>query len=221
MPQIPEHHTRTGARRLTIAIAATALIGLPLALAGCASAPDAPAESSASGSNSAGGTVAPDALLAPLELDGRATTEVIDALDALPLAERPGDLMASIRPDTLVLTNQAGAEARLPMPEDRFYVSIAPYVEQTHECHFHSLTTCVGELRNAEVSLTVTDASTGENIFAEQRVTADNGFLGLWVPRGPEYEVRIERDGRAAETRIVTDTADAATCLTTMQLTNA
>lgn len=223
---IPTPRTARG-RRLALAAAAAA-VALPLALAGCTS-PAAGGAGAEGGSGSGSGSSAPatpsaastDALLQPLGLDGLPVTEVIDRLDALPVNERPADLIASIRPDALVLTDQAGAEAQLPMPKDRFYLSIAPYVEQTHECHFHSLTTCLGELGNSDVSVTVTDAATGKTVVDEQRTTADNGFLGVWVPRGPEYTVRIERDGAAAETRVNTDSAEAATCLTTMQLTAA
>lgn len=36
---------------------------------------------------------------------------------------------------------------RLETTPDEFYVSVTPYLEQTHDCFFHSRTTCLGELR--------------------------------------------------------------------------
>ncbi|WP_029090184.1 CueP family metal-binding protein [Brevibacterium album] len=144
--------------------------------------------------------------------------EIIARLDALPLAERPADLLASVLPGELVLTDGAGEEARLPMPEDRFYVSLAPYAEQTHECHFHSLTTCLGELRNAPVSVTVTDAETGEGLLDEELSTYDNGFVGLWLPRGITAEITVEHEGRQAHDTVSTRAGDDATCLTDLRL---
>lgn len=220
----PRRRTRGArdGRRVGLGFAAAALVALPLALAGCSDASaGGPDPSASTGGATDETSTSAEVLLKPLGLDGRSVDQVIDELDAMPLDQRPVDLIASIRPDALVLTNESGTEARLPMPKDRFYVSVAPYVEQTHECHFHSLTTCIGELRNSEVTVTVTEAQTGKEIVSERRTTEDNGFLGIWVPRGPAYDVRIDHEGRSAETRVVTDSAEAATCLTTMKLTNA
>lgn len=86
------------------------------------------------------------------------------------------------------------------MSDDEFYVSIAPYVGQTHECFFHSLTTCLGELRNEEVHVTVTTADDGAAIVDETVRTHDNGFAGLWLPRGIDATLtaELEREGRTA-----------------------
>ena len=86
-------------------------------------------------------------LLATYGLEGLDAREVIDTLEALPVDERPKDLVASVRPDVLLLSDDS-SEVTLPMPDDAFYVSVAPYVAQTHACTFHSLTTCQGEMRN-------------------------------------------------------------------------
>ncbi len=46
--------------------------------------------------------------------------------------QSPSDLHASVLPNELVLTAEPG-QASLPLPEDKFYVSIAPYMTQTHD----------------------------------------------------------------------------------------
>lgn len=104
------------------------------------------------------------------------------------------------------------------MPADEFYVSFAPYVSRTHDCHFHSLTTCVGELQNAEVSVKITDDATGEVLVDDSLTTFDNGFVGLWLPRGIDATVTVEHDGKTASSPITTKGDDAATCVTTLHL---
>lgn len=135
----------------------------------------------------------------------------------MPVADRPSGLLASVQPGALVLKDESGRESRLPMPEDEVYVSIAPFRDQTHECHFHSLTTCLGELVDAEIRITLT-ADDGEVLIDETRRTYDNGFTGLWVPRGIEATIAIEHEGREGTARISTMTADDPTCVTTLQL---
>ncbi len=158
-------------------------------------------------------------LIAELGFGGRSAREIITELDALPLGQRPTEMMASIRPDELVLMDAAKREAAMPMPADEFYVSVAPYVAQTHECHFHSLTTCVGEQRNKDMSVTVKDNATGNTLLEEVRTTFDNGFMGLWLPRGIDATLTLGLDGRSATQTLSTKAGDDATCVTTAQLT--
>lgn len=156
-------------------------------------------------------------LLAEYGIDSTDTTAVIDELDRLALDERPSDLMASVRPDELVVTTEQD-EVVLDVPEDRFYLSVAPYVDQTHDCFYHSLTTCKGELAAEEVEVQVVDETNDEVLVDETMTTYDNGFVGLWLPRDIEGTLRVSFDGRVGETEIATD-AEAPTCLTTLQLT--
>ncbi len=149
------------------------------------------------------------------ELDAR---QVIEKLDAMPLAERPKDLMASIRPDRLIISDDQRGEISLPMPTDQFYVSFAPYIDQTHDCHFHSLTTCTGELRNADVQVKVTDDVTGEVLVDDELRTFDNGFLGLWLPRDINAILTVEYQDRTATSPVTTKGDEAATCVTTLPL---
>ncbi|GMA34464.1 CueP family metal-binding protein [Demequina litorisediminis] len=90
------------------------------------------------------------------------------------------------------------------MPDDAFYVSLAPYVDTTHECYFHSLTTCTGEMQGEDIDVTVTDVETGEVLVDEAMTTFDNGFVGLWLPRDAEAR-RHHQPGRAERHRAVVD----------------
>ncbi|MGC3955374.1 MAG: CueP family metal-binding protein [Propionicimonas sp.] len=190
-------------------IAATAIAAVTLT--GCAPAPAAPPSSAPVSSPST------DDLLAAHGLTGLDARQIIDKLDATPLADRPTDLMASVRPAELILSDDQQREATLPIPDGQFYLSFAPYLSQTHDCHFHSLTTCVGELQNTDVQVKVTDAA-GDVLVDEGLRTFDNGFLGVWLPRGVDATLTVTHDGHTASTPITTKGDQAATCLTTLQL---
>lgn len=154
-------------------------------------------------------------LLATHGLEDMNAVEIIDQLDRVPLAERSTELIASVLPDRLVLSSET-EELALELPEDSFYLSIAPFVEQTHECYYHSLTTCVGELSEEEVQVTITDHS-GDVLVDEQRATFDNGFVGVWVPTGTSGTIEIGYEDMTGSTEFATD-AEAATCITDLQL---
>lgn len=145
--------------------------------------------------------------------------EIIDRLEALPVAERPQNLIASVTATSLQLRDDAGREAELPLPQDEFYLSVAPFMETTHECAFHSLTTCRGELRNREITVSVVDSGSGENLVEGIRTTHDNGFVGLWLPRGITAELTCTLEDHTGTASISTQAADDLTCLTSLQLT--
>lgn len=145
-------------------------------------------------------------------------TEIVDTLDATPLAKRPTDLLASVRPSEIVLTSADGSETTMPLPKDKFYLSFAPYIDQTHDCYFHSLTTCTAELSNKDFDVTITDTATGEAVVNETLTSFDNGFIGVWLPKGIEAELSVQYEGKSASAGISTISDDDATCLTTLQL---
>ena len=145
--------------------------------------------------------------------------EIIDRLEALPVAERPQNLIASVTATSLQLRDDAGRQAQLPLPQDQFYLSAAPFVETTHECGFHSLTTCRGELRSREISVSVVDSSSGETLEEGTRTTHDNGFIGFWLPRGITAELTCTLEGFTGTASISTQAEDDLTCLTSLQLT--
>ncbi|CAM3023271.1 CueP family metal-binding protein [Prescottella defluvii] len=189
----------------TVTALASVLMGVTL-LAGCASTdPDGPS------------ATAPADLLAEHGLDGLDAREVVTRLDAMPVADRPADLIASVKPRTVELSDSSGATTSLALPDDQFYVSIAPYVDRTHECYFHSLTTCLGEMPNEDVQVEVVDRATGAVLVDEALRVNDNGFFGLWLPRAVDATVTVESGGRSTTSEISTHDDDP-TCVTTLQL---
>lgn len=178
---------------LVAAVAATALV-----LAGCSGGSPEPS--------------ALDALLDRHDLAGLSGQEVVDRLEGLETADRPTDLVASVRAAELVLADES-YETTVPLPEDTFYLSVAPFVDETHECFYHSLTTCQGELAGEPVSVT----ATGDVLVEEDTTLGANGFVGYWLPRDVDAELRVEHDGRVGTTTVSTRDDDP-TCLTTLQL---
>ncbi|MGW9557387.1 CueP family metal-binding protein [Nocardiopsis sp. NPDC055551] len=152
------------------------------------------------------------------DLEGLDPRELVDRLDLMAVEDRPTDLMASVRPGSLLLSDTAGGEeVELDLPEDLFYLSMAPYVDRTHDCFHHSLTSCMGELRGEEVTVTITDDADDTVLVEETAPTFDNGFVGYWLPGGIDATVTVEYEGRSGSTPISTG-ADDPTCLTTLEL---
>ena len=74
------------------------------------------------------------------------------------------------------------------------------------------------ELPNQDVDVRGADNRTGKVLSEDSRKTYDNGFVGLWLPRGIGAERTNSCDGKSATQEISTKNADDATCLTTFQL---
>ncbi|WP_188206635.1 CueP family metal-binding protein [Alkalibacillus aidingensis] len=127
------------------------------------------------------------------------------------------DVSASITSHELIVTDQNDKETAYELPEEEFFVSIAPYVDTTHPCEIHSLTGCQGELVEEEFDLFIEDED-GNVVMDEKVNSLENGFIDLWLPRDQTYQVTIEHDGKVTESEISTFEGDN-TCVTTMQLT--
>jgi len=126
------------------------------------------------------------------------------------------DVTASITSHELIVTDN-GKKTSFDLPEDKFFVSIAPFVETTHECAIHSLTGCQGELVEKDFGVYIVDEE-GNTVMDETVASMENGFIDLWLPRDQTYQVKIEYDGKTVESEISTFKGDD-TCVTTMQLT--
>ncbi|MBL3698734.1 CueP family metal-binding protein [Leucobacter luti] len=198
--------------RLRPAILAPALAAV-LILAGCATASPVAEEAP----RAAGSVTETHEILAGLGLDASDPVALAEGLDALPVAERPAELTASIMPSEVRVQPDQPGELVVPIAADQFYLSVAPYRTETHPCTFHVPTSCLGELRDVAAQLLVTDAATGDVVVDRAVHTADNGFVGVWLPRGGEFTVTMTVDGDAG-TQTVRTGADDPTCLTTLQL---
>ena len=127
------------------------------------------------------------------------------------------DQTASITSEQLIVTNNDdNSKLVYDLPEEEFFVSIAPFINETHPCEIHSLTGCQGELVNEEFDLYVED--TEGNVILDEKVNSEaNGFIDLWLPRDKDYQVIITHDGKQSKSEISTFENDG-TCITTMQL---
>ncbi|MFJ6112202.1 CueP family metal-binding protein [Dietzia maris] len=193
----PTHRTRPRAAAALLACAA-------LLASSCSPAPN--------------DDTAPPAIpsLASYGLAGLDAPQVIEKLDTTAVSARPNDLLATVQPTELIVRT-AAQSLTLPMPHDKFYLSVAPFITDTHPCHFHSLTTCRGELANTPVHITVTDPA-GNTLIDQARTTYDNGFLGLWLPRNITANLTID-SGNTTGTAEISTGANDLTCLTTVKLT--
>lgn len=123
---------------------------------------------------------------------------------------------ASITARQLVVTDEGKGSTAYELPEDEFFVSIAPYLEQTHPCDIHSLTGCQGELADQEFDVSIADLE-GNTILDQKMKSQANGFLDLWLPRDKTYRITVGHDGKTAESEFSTFDSDN-TCITTLQL---
>ena len=199
-----------------------ATAALAVGLTACST--EAPAEQpssgsagqSATGSAQASGEL-PETVTAALSAQGVTATDVrtaITELDRLDQA-RPLDVQASVRPDQVVFTAD-GQEVAVPVPGDEVYVSIAPYVEKTHECFYHALGGCQGEMTGEDVHVTIT-AEDGTVLVDEDATTYANGFVGYWLPKDTTGTISITQGEMTGEVPLDTG-AEGPTCVATLQL---
>jgi len=127
------------------------------------------------------------------------------------------DETASITSKELIVTDQDDTETIYQLPEDEFFVSIAPFINETHPCTNHSLTGCQGELVEAEFDVYIEDED-GNVVIEDTLKTEANGFIDLWLPRDKNYNIIIHHDGKKVESEFSTFEQDG-TCITTLQLT--
>ncbi|WP_420175468.1 CueP family metal-binding protein [Luteococcus sp. OSA5] len=173
--------------------------------AGCSGAEPSPAPAPAASASSAEQEA----------LQGTDAVAIIDALDASQQQRPMEGLKASVKADQLVLTDDRG-ERTLPIPDDKFYLSVAPYLTQTHECFAHSLSGCQGEQAKKQMHITIT-AKDGSTLVDEDVTTGTNGFVGFWLPRDVQGTITATMDGKSGTVPFAT-AQDSPTCLTTLQM---
>lgn len=197
---------------LTISLAGVAALTI---LAGCTVAPTTPAPAAQTPAGQQTAPATTGGVLASLGFAGMTGEQIVEKIDQDPTA-RPLQMKASVRPDKVVLGNAQG-EVAVPLQDKGFYLSVAPFAKRTHECFFHSLATCQGEMVAQPVHVTITDAA-GRVLVDEDATTYANGFVGFWLPRNISGTVSITVDGKTGSVPFATGEQDA-TCLTTLQVT--
>ncbi len=155
-----------------------------------------------------------DSSLAEFGLQDADARQVIERMDKTN-EDRGWGVNASVTYDSVVLDAEDG-ETVLPMPEDEFYLSVAPWIDTTHECFNHSLVGCQGELSHVPMDVRITDAD-GKVLVEDDVRTYDNGFVGFWLPKDITGTLEITAPMGSA-TGSFSTYEDSPTCITTMQL---
>lgn len=209
----------------TRALALVAAIALSIGVAGCSSTVGKPEKSATPAveksveqgkEKTALPTDEQQKVLGKFDLDGKNVKDIIADLEQRSLDNRPSDtLFASVRPNELQV--KTGDEEFSLNIEEGFYLSFAPYVESTHECYFHSLTTCMGELGGEDVQVKITDDK-GEVLVEETATLNPNGFVGYWLPRDIKGTLEVTYDDVSGSVPFATSPEDP-TCVTTLQMT--
>ena len=131
-------------------------------------------------------------------------------------ASKTEDVSASITSHELIVKDEQDKEITYDLSKEDFFVSIAPFVKDTHPCEIHSLTGCQGELANKEFDVMIKDKD-GKVIIDKKIKSLENGFIDVWLPRDQTFQVKIQYGERISESTISTFKGDH-TCITTMQL---
>ncbi|MCF7925355.1 MAG: CueP family metal-binding protein [Candidatus Izimaplasma sp.] len=152
--------------------------------------------------------------LADLGLDNLSSKAILDGLADGSIT--PDGYAVSVYDDELVVIAD-DERFYLDMPEDQFYLSVAPFIDQTHECLYHSATGCRGEMKDETFHISLISDS-GTVIMDETITSQSNGFIDLWLPRDIEGTLTITYNDLSTSKTITTYTDDK-TCETTMQLT--
>lgn len=124
---------------------------------------------------------------------------------------------ASITSTELIVMDEKQNEQVYDLPEDEFFVSIAPFENETHPCEIHSLTGCQGEMVEEDFDVYIEDED--GNVVVDETVTSYvNGFIDLWLPRDHTFQVTITHEDKQVESELQTFEENG-TCITTYQLT--
>ncbi|WP_050112488.1 copper-binding periplasmic metallochaperone CueP [Yersinia thracica] len=169
------------------------------------------AQSSSTPSSSS--STAATEFLAQQGLSGKTTEQMIETIDQSK-QERPLAYSASVTGTELKLSD---GQQQFSFPVgDKFYLSFAPYINQTHPCFNHSLSGCRGELANTPFDVKITDQA-GKVILQDKLTSYQNGFIGVWLPRNIEGTIEVSYQGLKATSPFATQ-AESQTCMTTLQL---
>jgi hypothetical protein len=121
-----------------------------------------------------------------------------------------------ITPQELIIKFPDGREVKKSLPADSMYVAIAPYINETHSCSTHYLSSCQAELTGKTFKLTIKDDK--EIVLFDGNVLSlKNGFFELWLPRNKTLKLHIEYNLTNCDGTITTNN-NSNTCITTMKL---
>ncbi len=148
------------------------------------------------------------------DLQDMSVEEIVASLEDK--RDEPIGFQSGITSTKLLLSDEEGT-IEIDLPNDQFYLSVAPYINQTHPCGTHNLVTCQGELANVALNVLVTDSTTNEVIVDSEVHTYSNGFAGLWLPKDRVLTITVTYESLQS-TKQISTSEDDNTCETTMRL---
>jgi hypothetical protein len=144
----------------------------------------------------------------------------LNHLEAMALANAWGRAKAPVQsfvtPKAIEFKFEADRKASVTLPKDQMVVAIAPYINRTHPCKTHFMSSCQGEMIKQAVKVNVQSAN-GKTVFVGTVNTLENGFLELWLPRELNLVIHLEALGKKVSGQISTF-ASSDTCVTTLRL---
>jgi hypothetical protein len=149
-------------------------------------------------------------ILETYKLEALSVEEMVEALETSSI-DKTG-LTAYINSSNLVLETSK-AQTKIALPEGKFYASIAPYIEMTHTCMTHYLTSCRSELQNEAFEIRIV-AEDGTILLDETLTSASNGFIGIWLPKDVNATLHVDYMDFHVKADISTFEGDP-TCITT------
>ena len=127
------------------------------------------------------------------------------------------DVVTFVTPDKVNFKFKDGETISIPLPDDIMIVSIAPYINKTHTCATHYMSSCDAELKNTNIKVVAVTAASGKILINKTMKTAPTGFLDLWLPRNQTIDITVSAKGKSATGKIFTN-RDSKTCETTLKL---
>lgn len=126
------------------------------------------------------------------------------------------DVVTFVTPEKVTFKFKDGQMISVPLPDDVMMVSIAPYINKTHECATHYISSCDAEMKSTNVKILAVTAG-GKTLINKTMKTAPTGFLDLWLPRNQTINITVSAKGKSATGKIFTN-SDSKTCETTLKL---
>lgn len=126
------------------------------------------------------------------------------------------DITSFVSNKELIVSFPDNTIIKKSLPKDTLYIAVAPYINNTHTCSTHYISSCKGELANKIFSVTAIDEN-GNVLLDNQIKTLDNGFFELWMPRGLTIKLDIKYN-HLSTSQIIGTFNDSKTCVTTAKL---
>jgi hypothetical protein len=148
------------------------------------------------------------ALLSKYDLAKISVVEIVEKLGE----EEYGALNATINTEYVTIS-EGEKSAKVKIPDDKFFLAFAPYINQSKPCSEYNLDTCKGELANQTFKVLITKPN-GDVVVEQEMISAENGFVTIWLDKGMEANLVVRYNNLTAKS-FITTLEDSNTCITT------